>query len=169
MGWKWKRPQGHQSNLLWGVDLRAELPGKSNLSCRFGTYYLRLFGFGGERFPAHDPHGLQLNILLFSVQEFWWIVARSTRSSLGQKACAPQFEARAIIWGALAIRMDNISKQRCRPGWGRFNCKFFFGKSTPKSAPPNAGGGPLCWGKIEDALTYQKHDHFPLWPTFTHF
>ena len=61
-----------------------------------------------------------------NVHEFWWIVDRSTRSSLGQKACAPQFEARAIIWGTLAIRMDNIWRQRCRPGWGHFNCKFFF-------------------------------------------
>ena len=30
---------------------------------------------------------------------------------------------------------------------------FFFCKSTPKSAPPNAGSGPLCRGKIEDALS----------------
>jgi hypothetical protein len=60
-----------------------------------------------------------------NVHEFWWIVDMSTRYSLGQKACAPQFKAWAIIWGAMAVRMDNMSRQRCRPGWGRFNCIYF--------------------------------------------
>lgn len=75
------------SGPLYGVEMKEASgpPVKSTLRCRFeggasgGNLICRvdlepiiyvLFGFGSERFPAHDPHGLQLNILLFSVQEF---------------------------------------------------------------------------------------------------